>query len=102
MNLHAMSAQKVINSVMHNDVWACVLMSYQPSYLMSTDSSTVTTPPEIAQLLDKYKDVFQDPKKLPPPMAYDHAISLLPGSVPINSRPYHYSPQHKSEIEQQV
>jgi hypothetical protein len=26
----------------------------------------------------------------------------LPGSVPVNSKPYHYSPHHKSEIEQQV
>ena len=32
----------------------------------------------------------------------DHAIPLLPDVVPINSRPYHYSPQHKTEIEKQV
>ena len=33
---------------------------------------------------------------------YDHAIPLQPDAVPINSRPYKYSPQHKSEIERQV
>jgi hypothetical protein len=27
---------------------------------------------------------------------------LIPGLVPINAKPYHYSPFHKSEIERQV
>jgi hypothetical protein len=46
--------------------------------------------------------VFEDPKELPPHRAYDHSIALLPGSIPVNSRPYHYSPLHKDEIERQV
>lgn len=29
-------------------------------------------------------------------------IPLLPDVVPVNSRPYRYSPHHKDEIEQQV
>jgi len=56
----------------------------------------------VHDLLQSYKDVFDDPKQLPPHQSYDHAIPLLPDAVPINSMPYHYSPQHKSEIEQQV
>jgi hypothetical protein len=39
---------------------------------------------------------------LPPPRCYDHAILLIPRAIPINARPYHYSPQHKTEIEAQV
>jgi len=27
---------------------------------------------------------------------------LTPGAIPINTRPYHYSPQHKTEIEEHV
>jgi hypothetical protein len=46
--------------------------------------------------------VFSTPTKLPPHRDYDHTISLLPGSVLVNSKPYHYSPQHKDEIERQV
>ena len=45
---------------------------------------------------------FQNPKTLPPQRVYDHAIPLVPGSIPINSKPYYYSPHHKNEIEKQV
>lgn len=58
--------------------------------------------PEVQQLLDKYKDVFQQPTELPPSRFYDHHIPLVPGATPVNSRPYRYSPQHKDEIEKQV
>jgi len=58
--------------------------------------------PDLKHLLDIYADVFQDPQHLPPPRSYDHSIPLQPGSVPTNYRPYHYSPQHKNEIENQV
>jgi hypothetical protein len=56
----------------------------------------------IQLLLHKYVDVFADPKTLPPQRSYDHTIPLIPDALPINSRPYHYSPQHKIEIENQV
>jgi hypothetical protein len=58
--------------------------------------------PEISELLHTFKDVFNDPQTLPPARAYDHAIPLLPNAIPVNSRPYHYSPEHKTEIEHQV
>jgi hypothetical protein len=45
--------------------------------------------------------VFEDPKELPPHRAYDHSISLLPGSIPVNNRLYRCSPLHKDEIERQ-
>jgi len=57
---------------------------------------------DVQLLLHQYADVFMDPQTLPPPRSYDHAIPLIPDVVPINSRPYHYSPQHKTEIENQV
>jgi hypothetical protein len=38
----------------------------------------------------------------PPARSYDHAIPLTPDAMPINSRPYHYTPQHKTKIERQV
>jgi hypothetical protein len=46
--------------------------------------------------------VFAMPTGLPPVRMYDHHILLLPGSIPVNSRPYRYSPFHKTEIERQV
>ena len=56
----------------------------------------------IHQLLHQYQDVFQEPQQLPPHRFYDHHIPLIPGSTPVNSRPYKYSHHHKDEIEKQV
>jgi hypothetical protein len=42
------------------------------------------------------------PKQLPSSREYDHHIPLIPGGVPVNSKPYRYSPFHKDEIERQV
>lgn len=46
--------------------------------------------------------MFSEPKSLPPARVFDHAINLIPGLVPVNSRPYRYSPLHKYVIERQV
>jgi hypothetical protein len=50
----------------------------------------------------EFAKLFIDPNQLPPSRVYDHYIPLLPGVVPMNSRPYRYSPFHKDEIERQV
>jgi hypothetical protein len=102
LELSSISATKVYNSTKGNDVWAFVLLDCIPEPSLT---SLVTKPqphPDIQHLLDNYSDVFSDPQTLPPPRSYDHAIPLLPGSIPINSKPYHYSPHHKTEIEKQV
>jgi hypothetical protein len=59
-------------------------------------------PDDVQTVLSQYQDVFQAPHSLPPQRFYDYHIPLLPGSAPVNSRPYKYSPQHKDEIERQV
>lgn len=59
-------------------------------------------PPLIQSVLADFKHVFQDVQVLPPQRSYDHAIPLVLEAVPFNARPYHYSPQQKTKIEQQV
>jgi hypothetical protein len=49
-----------------------------------------------------YESIFEEPKDLPPSRQYDHSISLLPNTAPLNCRPYRYSPEQKDEIERQV
>jgi hypothetical protein len=39
---------------------------------------------------------------MPPSRTYDHTISLIPNSTPINCRPYIYSPEQKDEIERHI
>jgi hypothetical protein len=57
---------------------------------------------QVQAVIQQYKDVFSNPKTLPPQRLHDHHIPLLPGTTPVNSRPYMYSPLHKNEIECQV
>jgi hypothetical protein len=96
------SANKLYNSMKGNDTWAYVILSTEPTPQPTLQPEPHATPPHIKQLLATYQDVFQDPHTLPPPRSYDHAIPLIPGATLVNSRPYHYSPHHKTEIEAQV
>uniref|UniRef100_A0ACD5U163 Uncharacterized protein n=1 Tax=Avena sativa TaxID=4498 RepID=A0ACD5U163_AVESA len=59
-------------------------------------------PLSITQLLSEFDSIFDEPKGLPPPREFDHVITLLPGSRPVNLRPYRYNPEQKDEIERQI
>jgi ribulose bisphosphate carboxylase small subunit len=83
-------------------VWAYVLLNHTPTNPNPPKTLPQPPPESIQHTILTYKDVFQDPKALPPHRIHDHAIPLIPGAIPINSRPYHYSPHHKTEIEKQV
>ena len=82
--------------VQGNEVWAIALV--EPV----TTKHSLPPPTSVDQVLDTYADVFQDPKTLPPKRIHDHPIPLQPGTTPVNSRPYRYSPLHKNEIERQI
>lgn len=56
----------------------------------------------LQEVLDKYGDIFAEPKSLPPKRLFDHAIPLKPGAVPISLRPYRYNFHQKNELEKQV
>ena len=57
---------------------------------------------DLQKLLDNHSKVFETPKGLPPIRDHDHAIHLIPGSVPPNIRPYRYPYFQKSEIERMI
>lgn len=59
-------------------------------------------PPEVAAVLSQFWDVFTLPEGMPPQRPFDHHIHLLPGSRPVNVRPYRYPYFQKNEIERQV
>lgn len=100
--LHSISATKVYNYAKGNDVWAFVLVDQLDNSVPKSLNQQISHPPAINALLQAYVDVFPDPKTIPPQRVYDHTIPLVPGAIPINSKPYHYSPHHKTEIERQV
>eukprot|EP00253_Pinus_taeda_P019386 PITA_19386 len=67
---------------------------------VSTSKSSIS--PGLQKVLDNHSKVFETSKSLPPICDHDHAIHLIPRSVPPNIRPYRYPHAQKSEIEQMV
>lgn len=82
-----------------NEIWGAALVAMQALSTHNTEDPIV---PVIQQVLTEFRDVFEEPTTLPPHRQYDHAINLEPGAVPVNCRPYRYSPLQKDEIERQV
>lgn len=75
----------------------CMIQLYST---LHTDSSCI---PEVVQpILQQFQSVFAEPKGLPPQRVCDHSIPLLPGSKPVNLRPYRFNPALKDEIESQI
>ena len=52
--------------------------------------------------MEEFREVFQEPKGLPPKRYCDYHIPLLPNSGPVFVRPYRHTPGQKDEIERQV
>jgi hypothetical protein len=96
LSLQEIQADTLIKWAAGNDIWAWAVVDISPP------SEEDAIPPEVQQILQDNQDVFAEPKGLPPPRLHDHTIPTLPDSIPVNSRPYRYSPLHKDEIERQV
>ena len=62
-----------------------------------TSKSSIS--PDLQNDLDNHSKVFETPKGLPPICDHDHAIHLIPRSVPPNIRLCRYPYAQKSEIE---
>jgi hypothetical protein len=73
-----------------NEVWAFVMLE-----AMQEEGAEKEQEP-LRQILKEFEDVFAVTTRLPLVRMYDHHIPLLPGSIPMNSRPYRYSPFHKT------
>ena len=69
---------------------------------LDVQTSKLVISPNLQKVLDKYSKVFDTPKGLSPTRDHDHAIKLIPGSVPPNIRPYRYPYALKIEIERMV
>jgi hypothetical protein len=102
LGVEPISAHKLYNATKGNNTWAFALVNHASLGSLSPESTKEPIPSEVQTILDQFAQVFQDPKKLPLERSYDHSIPLLPGAIPFNAKPYHYSPQMKTEIEEQV
>lgn len=96
VSVSELSAEQLVKWEKGNELWDYAIVEHM------TPTSEPVIPPSIEQLLLQYQDVINDPKTLPASRIHDHTVPLIPGSTPVNSRPYKYSPHHKDEIEAQV
>jgi len=94
--LQAISVDQIDKWYNGNELWATTVVE------QSNQNDSTSIPVPVQAVLDKYQEVFQEPKDLPPHRSFDHAITLLPGTAPVNSRPYRYSPMQKHEIERLI
>eukprot|EP00253_Pinus_taeda_P028985 PITA_28985 len=67
---------------------------------VSTLESSISI--DIQKVLENHSKVFETLKGLPPICDNDHALHLIPGTVPPNIRSYRYPYTQKSEIERMV
>ena len=58
--------------------------------------------PCLQKVLTSFRDIFKEPKGLPPPRSHDHRIPFAQGSQPISVRPYRYPHFQKAEIKRLV
>ncbi|GJX54847.1 reverse transcriptase [Tanacetum coccineum] len=62
----------------------------------------VKVEPRLQEVIDAHAEVFAVPNKLPPMRTQDHRIPLMPGTQPVNIRPYRHPPVQKDAIEAMV
>lgn len=77
-------------------------------YLMEFGEMTLIAhlPPllaqEVQEVLEEFKEICEEKRKLPPNRFKDYAIQIKPGEKPPNLRPYCYLHSQKNEIEKLV
>ena len=59
-------------------------------------------PTEISQVIEQYRDVFAEPKGMPPTRSHDHQIVLKEEAKPFQVRPYRCPYVQKTEIKKLV
>jgi hypothetical protein len=77
-----------------NDIWALVAIIAEHKDENKMEQYMINgIPAGIQQVIHEYSDLFHTPTSLPPSRIFDHIISLNPGTVSVNCKPYRYSPK---------
>lgn len=79
ISLRAMSKEPSKNS--------CGLL-IEMSNIVVEDKNVKEVPTFLAQVLEEFRDVFQEPTGLPPECELQHQIILKEGASPVSVRPY--------------
>jgi hypothetical protein len=86
-----------------NDIWALVAVLAEQVDITKQEQYQVNgIPGAVQEVIQANANLFEAPHTLPPSREFDHSISLYLDSIPVNCRPYRYTPQQKDEIERQI
>ncbi|GKC79683.1 putative mitochondrial protein [Tanacetum coccineum] len=77
---------------------ALMMFSIYPNTGLQLMSMKQKVEPALQKVIDSYAKVFENPTKLPPVRTHDHKIPLLPGTPPVNIRPYRHPLVQKDAI----
>ncbi|CAA7028426.1 unnamed protein product [Microthlaspi erraticum] len=85
----------------------CLTSEEEPTetqfFSLETETSREMNHPEISNLLEEFKDIFEEAMDLPPFREnHNHKIQLIEGANPVNQRPYRYAVHQKNEIDKIV
>ncbi|GJU83731.1 reverse transcriptase [Tanacetum coccineum] len=106
--VHWLDGRKQIKKVENERQGELMMLSVYPNIgltLMTAcaNKESKDTKENILQkVIDMYADVFKVPKQLLPMRSHDHKIPLVPGTQPVNIRPYRHPPVQKDAIESMV
>ncbi|KAJ0640342.1 putative nucleotidyltransferase, Ribonuclease H [Helianthus annuus] len=87
------------NHLVPSQMFEIQLTSLEGQNGQSTNVSKTMLDTRISKLIYQYKEVFAEPKGLPPSRSCDHRIELKDEDVSINLKPYRYQSIQKDVIE---
>ena len=90
---------QIVNKALKNGNGKGILLQI---YLVNEREWTENEMEEWEHWVRKYPSMFGELRGLPLRRSQDHKISLLPGSGPVNVKPYRYPHYQKQEIEKMV
>lgn len=79
----ALPVERMAKWLAGNDVWALAVVQ-----AINPHQQEEAMIPEVQEVLEEFQDVFEEPQGLPPKRVYDHAIPIIPNTIPVNARPY--------------
>lgn len=85
--------------ISHQPIGAVLLISLVQGVTVQVPTASH---PALSSVLADFSDIFAELKQLPPQRDCDHSIPLIPGSKPVNIRPYQLPHHKKNALEELI
>jgi hypothetical protein len=98
--IHEITCNQLLSLYKNNYIWQMVEL-----YLVESPFGSLPVDPlpvEMAQLVEEFLVIFEEPSGIPPPSTVTHSIPLMNGTQPFRLKPFRYTPAQKDETETQI